>query len=745
MTTTTPPVSPAPGPRPMPAKPRMAHTPTVLQMESVECGAASLSMILQYHKCYVPLPELRQACGVSRDGSKASNVLRAARGYGLESKGFKKSLEEVFELKPPFIAFWNFNHFLVVEGWDKKLVHLNDPGGGQRRMPLEEFDAGYTGVVLTFTPTAEFKKGGLAPQLLPKLKERLSTSSQEMLYATVAGLLLVVPSLAGPVFTQVFVDDVLVKGFSDWLRPLLLGMLLAALVTAGLRYLQLRVQSALKTKLAISMSGEFLWHLLRLPVSFYGQRFAGEIAGRMSIADAAASILGGSVATSFLDAFMLLFYACAMLAYDPVLALIAIVMVSINFTAVKVISKRQERVYVKTSLDQGKASGVSIAGLQSIETLKASGLEGDFFSRWSGYYTRGVNSQQGNLVSGQILGAMPTMLATLSGLCIMIVGGFRVIDGHLSIGTLVGFQALMGSFMGPVGRLLGLGTALTQLKADLGRLDDVLGTAVDPGARPTDLASVPAGMAVRLTGRVELRNVTFGYSAAEPPLIENLSLVLEPGQRVAFVGGSGSGKSTVAKLIMGLFEPWSGEILFDGKPRVEIPRAVMNQSLAMVDQDLFLFSASVRENISLWDGTMPDADIMRACADADILDIITALPGGLDSELKEGASNLSGGQRQRIEIARALSRDPAILVLDEATSALDSESEQVVDRHLRKRGCTCVMVAHRLSTIRDCDEIIVLDRGKVTQRGPHDQLKREDGHYSALIRAEGGVLEETHA
>jgi ATP-binding cassette subfamily C protein len=725
--------------------PKRAACPTVLQMEAVECGAASLSMILGHHRKFLPLPDLRQACGVSRDGSKASNVLKAARGVGLEAKGYKKSVEECFNYEPPFIAFWMSNHFLVVEGWNARTVFLNDPAAGKREVSLEEFRMGFSNVILTFAKTDAFEPGGHPPKLLPRLLPRLQTSKNEVIYGTLAGLLLVLPSLAAPVFTQVFIDDVLVRGFGDWLRPLMAGMALAALVTASLKLLEMRVQNLFKTKLEIAFTGQFLWHVLRLPIGFYSQRFSGEIAGRVQIADKAAQIMGGPLATASLDIIMVLAYMLAMLAYDPVLGTIATLLAAMNFVVIKAVAERQERVFMKTSIDQGKAMGVAIEGLQGIETLKASGLENDFFARWSGYYARGVNSQQGNLVFSQILGAMPTVMVGLGSLAVLVVGGFRVIGGHMTIGSLMGFQALMHAFLSPVGRLMGLGTALTELKADLLRLDDVLTTETDRNSVPLDAQPVPAEMPIRLTGRIELRGVSFGYSPTDPPLIEKLDLVLEPGQHVAFVGGSGSGKSTVAKLIMGLYEPWEGEILLDGIPRSQVPRSVLVQSLAMVDQDLFLFGGRVRDNLTLWDGSVPEADLVRACTDADIMAIVAGLPGGLDAPLMEGAVNLSGGQRQRLEIARALINDPAILVLDEGTSALDSESERVVVRNIRQRGCTTVMVAHRLSTIRDCDEIIVMARGKVVQRGTHDQLKDQPGHYSNLIRAEGGVLEAAHA
>ncbi|MDB5101344.1 MAG: bacteriocin system transporter, peptidase/ATP-binding protein [Cyanobacteria bacterium RYN_339] len=712
------------------------RTPTVLQMEAVECGAASLAMILGGMGLFRPLAELRYECGVSRDGSKAANVLKAARRYGVESKGYKKELGELRAMPLPFIAFWNFNHFLVVEGWGRGIVYLNDPASGPRTVTDEEFDSGYTGVVLTFVPGPDFKQGGRKPNVLPNLLARLNTSVPAVTYCFLAALFMVLPSLAGPIFTQVFVDSVLVQGLDDWLRPLLAGMVIASVLTAGLSLLRSAILNKLHTKLSVSFTGGFLWHALRLPVGFYAQRFAGEIAGRVPVNEEVSHAISGPIAGAFVNVVMVVLYAAVMISFDPVLTLIGVSFAAFNFVVVKGVNRWREDAYTRLGIDYGKAGGTTIAGLQSIETLKASGLESDFFSRWAGYYAKAMNTQAEMGARDALISAVPTLLQGLAALGVLVVGGLRVMDGHLSIGMLVAFQSLMHSFMEPMGSLVELGSTLTKLTASMTRLDDVLGNAIDPQTVPSAGAMPGEHDPVRLSGQVEIKNVSFGYSRLEPPLIEGFSLTLTPGQRVAFVGGSGSGKSTVAKLVTGLYDPWEGEILFDGRKRTEWARAVLTNSIAMVDQDLFLISGTVRENLTLWDETITDRDLTEACTDADILDVVAAMPGGLDALLLEGAVNLSGGQRQRLEIARALARDPAILVLDEATSALDTQSEKVVDRNLRKRGCTCIIVAHRLSTVRDCDEIIVFERGKVVQRGTHDALKSQPGHYASLIEAE---------
>lgn len=717
------------------------RTPTLLQMEAVECGAAALGIILGYYGKIVPLPELRRECGVSRDGSKASNVLKAARLYGLEAKGFRKSLDSVRELQPPYIVFWEFDHFLVVEGIQQDKVYLNDPAVGPRTITPKEFDEGYTGVVLVMQPGAEFKKGGKKKNIVETLASRLQTSQQALLFCLLAGLLLTIPRLAIPTFTQVFTDELLVENRYEWLRPLILGMLITAVLQGLLARLRLLYLRRLMIKLSVSMSGQFIWHTLRLPLGFYAQRYAGEISSRTQLNDHIASVLSGKLATTVIDTFMIVFYGLLMAFYDWVLTVLTVIFAALNFLALQSLSRNRVDANIRVSQETGKVFGVAIGGIQSIETVKASGLESDLFSKFAGYYTKSLNAQQKLALATQILNALPTLLTALATTLILLVGGWRVMSGSLSLGMLVAYQALTNEFLKPVNDLVNFGSTLQDLEADLKRLDDVLENPVDPLAKSEEADFSPQSLTVdrssfRLTGTVELRNVTFGYNRLDAPLIENLSFTIRPGQRIALVGGSGSGKSTVAKLVTGLYPVWSGEILLDGIERNQIPRSVLANSLAMVEQEIFLFAGTVRDNLTLWDSTIPDTDLIRACQDAAIHDLILNLPGGYNTQLSEGGMNLSGGQRQRLEIARALVRNPAVLVLDEATSALDAETELIIDRNLRRRGCSCIVVAHRLSTIRDCDQIIVLDKGKVVQRGTHEKLRSEDGIYIRLVGTE---------
>ncbi|ACC80465.1 NHLP family bacteriocin export ABC transporter peptidase/permease/ATPase subunit [Nostoc punctiforme] len=723
---------------------RRRRTPTLLQMEAVECGAAALGIILGYYNRIVPLAELRQACGVSRDGSKASNILNAARSYGLQAKGFKVDLAGLRKLQCPYIVFWNFNHFLIVEGFAKDKVYLNDPATGPRTVSLPEFDQSFTGVVLVGEPSAEFQPGGRKPSLTLSLWDRLQSSLGALVYCVIAGLLLVIPGLAIPAFSQAFVDNVLIEGRSDWLRPLILGMILTAILNGFLTLLQLQFLRRMKIKLAVGMSSRFLWHILRLPVSFYDQRFAGEISSRVRLNDSLANLLSGRLATTVISAFTVIFYAAVMLQYDVVLTAIGIAFVIVNVSVWRWVSRQRVDANLRLMQEQGKVNGVAISGLQSMETLKASGLESEFFSRWAGYYAKAINARQEMDTTNQNLGVLPSFLTSITSMLLLAVGGLRVMDGVLSIGMLIAFQALMQRFLEPVNNLVSLAGELQEMEGNLGRLDDVLRNPIDPAVE-RDISISPTQLPaanVRLQGYVELRNITFGYNRSAPPLIENFSLSLKPGQRVALVGGSGSGKSTVAKLVCGLYEQWAGEILFDGKPRKHIPRSILTNSIALVEQDISLFAGTVRDNLTLWDSTVPFSNLVRACKDAAIQDVVLSMPGGYNADLAEGASNLSGGQRQRLEIARTLVNNPAILVMDEATSALDSEAEKTIDQRLRERGCTCVIVAHRLSTIRDCDEIIVFDRGKVVQRGSHEELQKVEGKYLQLIRSEGEAAQE---
>jgi NHLM bacteriocin system ABC transporter peptidase/ATP-binding protein len=715
-------------------------------MEAVECGAASLAIVLGYHRRFVPLEELRVECGVSRDGSKASNIVRAARRYGLRATGVRKEPAELRPLPVPMIVHWNFNHFVVVEGFVDDRVYLNDPATGPVEVSADEFDQSFTGVALTFEPGDDFAPAGERAGLIKPLRRRAKGLATALAFVVLAGIALFVPGLVAPTFTRIFVDQILIKGLGSWMRPLLLVMAATALLLAALTALQQRYLLRLETRLSLGTSSQFFWHVLRLPIDFFNQRYAGEIGNRVTLNDRVAALLSGDLATTALSLMVIAIYALIMLQYDLILSLVSMVTALLNVMALRHVAARRAVLNQRLMQDRGKLMGTAMEGLQTIETLKAGGSESDFFARWAGYQAKVANASQRLQLTERLLGAVPPLLMSVNVALVLGIGGLRVMDGHLTMGMLMAFQSLTLAFLTPVNRLVGLGGQLQEVKGGLNRLDDVLRAPLDPKARPIIEAAAPNsqtpngqtsnGQSPKLEGYLSMCGVTFGYSRLEPPLIQDFNLSLRPGSRVALVGGSGSGKSTVAKLVAGLYEPWAGEVLFDGRPGPEIPRSVLSQSLAVVDQEISLFEATLRDNLTLWDPTVSEQSVIDAAKDACIHDDITIRAGGYGASIEEGGRNLSGGQRQRLEIARALVVNPRILVLDEATSALDPTTEKILDDNLRRRGCTCLIVAHRLSTIRDCDEIIVLEKGQVVQRGTHAQLMADRGAYARLIASE---------
>ena len=716
------------------------RTPTILQMEATECGAACLAMILARLGRWIPLEEMRVSCGVSRDGSKAANILRAARQYGLAAKGYRKDIEGLASVPFPMIVFWNFNHFVVVEGMNFRSgsAWINDPATGPREVGAAEFQQNFTGICLVFELTSAFEKGGAPPSLIRGFRERLYGSKSALSFLILVGLALVIPGLALPLLSQVFVDEVLMEGRKDWLPILLIGLAMTAITRGVLSWLSGLYLARLEVKLAVAHGAALFWHILRLPVDFFAQRFPGDIANRVESNDNVANLLAGELSEALTGVFSIVFFGAIMVLYDPLLAAVAISLSLFNVVALRLLWRLQEDISRRVVREQSNLASVSFSGIASIEQLKAQGGEPDFFSKWSGVQANYLNAQQQISFVSSVLNVVPGVLATLTNVAILWLGGLSVMEGTMTVGMLVAFQSLVGSFGEPIRTLMGLGGSLSTVKGDMDRLDDVRRYPIEPRLADSQQATgaLATGLIHRLSGRIELRDVVFGYSRREAPLLQGITMTIEPGQRIAFVGGSGSGKSTLAKLINGLYRPWSGSVIFDGRTMDDIPHHVFAGSVACVDQEIFLFEGTVRENVTLWDARVPDAAVTRALADAELLEIIEQRPRRYDAAVQEGGVNFSGGQRQRLEIARALVGDPSILVLDEATSALDPVVEKNIDENLRRRGCTCIIVAHRLSTIRDADEIIVLDRGRIAQRGTHETLIAQEGSYRRLLEAE---------
>jgi NHLM bacteriocin system ABC transporter peptidase/ATP-binding protein len=702
-------------------------------MEAVECGAASLAMVLAYYKRYVPLEELRVACGVSRDGSKASNIVKAARSYGLVTKGLQASTATLASMQAPSILFWEFNHFVVLDGFGtrlgKEVIHLNDPARGHRTVTAEEFDQSFTGIAISLQPGAGFETGGRRPGVFAGLPARLRGSGTLLLLGMAASLLLAFVGVATPAFTRAFIDSILLGGDHSIVVPfftLMALVIVAAAVLTGVRQaflLRVRIVSATLS------SAQFLRHLLQLPTGFFTQRSPADITNRMRSNDDVSVILSRDLAGVVVDALVILLYAALLWTYNAWLTALSVGIALLNIVALRAVARVRADGVSKVASDEAALLTTSYQGLQLIETMKAAGGENDYFGKWASDLAKVVTGRQRIGTPSAVLAVVPPTLAAVNSALILLIGGLQAVSGHISIGALVAFQVLITAFTTPITALTGVAGRIQDFGVSVTRLRDVENFPVE------DLPAVPdPEHPRRLHGHLSFDRVTFGYNPLGPALLEEFSFSVGPGQQVALVGGSGSGKSTATKLISGLVKPWSGSVCLDGTPRDEIPRIELAASIAFVDQDIFLFEGTVRDNVTLWDPSIPDDDVVTALKDAAVYDVISARPGGIYSAVDEDGRNFSGGQRQRLEIARSMVRNPSVLILDEATSALDSETERLITDNVRRRGCASVVIAHRLSTIRDSDEIVVLDRGQVLERGPHQDLAAAGGPYAQLIR-----------
>ena len=708
-----------------------AKTPTIYQMEATECGAASLSMIFAYYGKHLPLEQMRIETGVSRDGCTAGNMMRAAKRFGFECHGYRKETDELKALRPPCIIHWNFNHFVVFEGFKGKYAYINDPAMGRRKLTREELDDAFTGVVLTFLPGAGFTKEKKKSTLRAFVRSRVSGQYGVLLKLIAVGLLLVFPGLLFPILSQVFLDDVLIGGNTGWFTKLILFMCAAVLLRICLTVYRNKVLIKLQKKMVLLSARDFLTQLFRLPIGFFEQRYVGDLSGRVANNANVSDFLAGDLAETALNIFVVLFYFVLLIVYSPVLTLIAVSTAAVNAIVVKVTSDMISSTSIKLQQDMGKLTGAVCAGISITSTLKASGAENEYVGRILGYNAKTITVEQKLSKSQQIINAIPDAVKMLADIFILLMGASFVIDGKMTVGMLVAFTTLFGSFADPIEKLVGFVKSIQTTKADINRVEDIVKYPQDEKFREQ---TTPAAIRTKLEGSVELNNIVFGYSRLKAPIVSDFSFKISCGSSIAFVGASGCGKSTVSKIISGLYRPWEGEVLFDGMRAEDIPNEVMNASVSTVSQNITLFSGTVRDNLTMWNDKISETDMLAAAKDACIHDVISQKPGAYDFKLSEGASNLSGGQRQRLEIARALATNPTVLIMDEATSALDPVVEKQIMDNIKRRGCTCVIVAHRLSAIRDCDQIIVMDRGRIVQRGTHEELVGVEGSYQQFIR-----------
>lgn len=713
----------------------VCKVPVVMQMEALECGAASLAMILAYYDKWIPLEQVRADCGVSRDGSNARNILRAARNYGFTAKGYRFEPEELKTAGQfPCIIHWEFNHFVVLDGFRGDKAVLNDPARGVVTVPMKAFDEAFTGICLLFEPNEDFVPGGKPKSMFAFAKSRLKGTGTAVAFVILTTMISSLIGIINPAFSRIFLDRLLTGENPDWLLPFIFALSGFGVLQLIVAWIQAVYSLRINGKIDVVGSTAFMWQVLRMPMEFFAQRMAGDIQQRQSSNAQIAKSLVDTFAPLALNTAMMVFYLIVMLRYSVPLTLIGVASIFINLLVSNIVSKKRVNITRVQMRDAGKLAGTTVAGIEMIETIKASGAENGFFEKWSGYQAS-VNTQQVKFTKlNQILGSIPLLVNSLTNIVILILGVYLAMNGQFTVGMIMAFQGFLTSFTAPAMTLITTGQTLQEMRTDMERIEDVMKYPTDVNFENDDVSDDVEYD--KLSGRIEMKNVTFGYSKLAEPLIEDFNLSLKPGQRVAFVGSSGCGKSTLAKLISGLYQPWSGEILFDGKPIRQIDHSIFTGSLAVVDQDIILFEDTVANNIKMWDNSIEDFEMIMAARDAQLHEDIMQRDGGYQSKITEGGKNFSGGQRQRLEIARVLAQDPTIIILDEATSALDAKTESEVVKSIQDRGITCIVVAHRLSTIRDCDEIIVMDYGKVVERGTHEELYAKGGLYTQLVSNE---------
>lgn len=715
--------------------------PAVMQLVAAECGAASLASILAHHGSHRPLAQVRETVGVDRDGANALRLVKAAQWHGLEAEGLEVEVSALPRIELPAIIHWGADHFVVLEGWDRTGWRIMDPAVGHRRVQHAEFLDHFSGVVIAMRPGAAFARNAPPSHVAELLHAWLAGSWPLVLVMAIGGTLLTLPALAVPGLMATFVDAVLAGGDTSWLVPM--TVIAAALLTlqGALVWIAGGAGVALQERISTQRTEVMVRHAFRLPLAFFSQRFDGDVADRIAAVDGIADLLAERAVPAAVQMATLLALVAATALISPLFAAVAIAGALMTLASLTLVARaREDRAHV-LQLQQGLQQGALASGLQSIATLKAAGREADFVARMMGLSARVSVSRQQAGVLASLADAVPawvqvTVVFTLT----LTYGGWCVMRGTMSLGEMLAAQALLVAIMGPVGELADLLRQLQVVRADLARIDDVAqhpedaaaGGGTAPAHQPWTGTVAGAAAGVRIEGALELRDVCVGYGRSHAPLISGLDCTVRPGERVALVGATGSGKSTVLRVAAGLVEPWTGVATIGGVPVRSLQPAVRARSVAIVSQRVSIFAATLRENLTLWDGAVPEEHMIRALEDAQLAHLAGA-GAGLDRPLHAAGANLSGGEAQRVEIARALCRNPAILLMDEATSALDPVTERAILGALSRRGIACLMVAHRPSALRHSDRVLLLDEGRVVAQGTHEELLAQSQPYRALV------------